>query len=79
MLVTIMKWSVVVICAAVFSTIHVDSVKKYKFLSLETCTNNGNEVLTIDKCEIDNVYITLICQHKSPIKKMFVSTKFVYD
>jgi hypothetical protein len=55
-----------------FLITNIECTKSYKFVKLEACKSN-NEITIINKCEIDDIYISLNVDVKVPITKAMVS------
>jgi hypothetical protein len=53
--------------------ISIECAKNYRFLSLESCTTDNEDIGKIITCEIDGIYFTINAHIKVPVTKAMVS------
>lgn len=68
----IMKLSLIFLVLIVFH--HAQCSKKLKFLKVHDCSSK-NTVIEIEKCEVDDIYVSVKVNIKTPIVKSIVSNK----
>lgn len=64
--------------SSILSIILIDCAKNYRFIELEACKSK-DEVVSIKKCEVDEIFLTLKADVKLPITKALVSNHLATD